>query len=63
MDTEHANTAADEHMHAVGKLDRAEGSVRKAQDDLKLIFNSCNLQAPDRKHESAPEKRRGTKLG
>ena len=50
MDTEHANTAADEHMHAVGKLDRAEGSVRKAQDDLKLIFNSCNLQAPDRKH-------------
>ena len=32
-------------------------------DKIKLIFDSWDLQAFDRKHESALEKRRGTTFG
>ena len=37
MDTEHTNSAVDEHMQAAGKLDRAEGSVQKALDEIQDI--------------------------
>ena len=59
MDTEHVST----NTCRLPKNSIEPKVGAKAQDDLKLIFNSCNLQAPDRKHELAPEKRRGTTLG
>ena len=50
------------------EISRIRPSVFKCQSlkhfvSLWLIFDSCNLQAPDRKHESALEKRRGTTFG
>jgi hypothetical protein len=34
MDQEHLNDAKDEHLRAEGLLDKAEGAIRKALDEL-----------------------------
>ena len=37
METQHENSAADAHMQVAEKLDRVEGSVQKALDDIQDI--------------------------
>ena len=37
METQHENSAADAHMQVAEKLDRVEGSVQKALDDIQDV--------------------------
>lgn len=52
MDTEHENTAADAHMDAVEKIDHAEGSVRKALDDIQDVSRDMREKIVDEKNPS-----------
>ena len=52
MDTEHENTAADAHMDAAEKIDHAEGSVRKALDDIQDVSRDMREKIVDEKNPS-----------
>jgi len=49
MDRENSNRAAEQHAEAEHKLDKVEGSIRKALNDLKELSG-------DLKHRTAGEK-------
>jgi len=52
MDTERANIAAEQHEHAAGQLDRAEGSVQKALDEIQDISRGMRDKIIDEKNPS-----------
>jgi|BogFormECP03_OM3_1039632.scaffolds.fasta_scaffold07504_1 uncharacterized protein YjbJ (UPF0337 family) len=47
METQHENSAADAHMQVAEKLDRVEGSVQKALDDIQDISRGSREKIGD----------------
>jgi len=52
MEAQHENSAADAHMQVVEKLDRVEGSVQKALDDIQDISRDMREKFVDEKNPS-----------
>ena len=51
METQHENSAADAHIQVAEKLDRVEGSVQKALDDIQDISRGIREKIGDRRQE------------